>query len=353
VACVSATAGDRRRAALTLVELPFGKLRIVSKRQRTAFTLVELLVVIAIIGILVALLLPAIQAAREAARRAQCSNNLKQIGIAALMHHDTYGYYPSGGWHWQWVGDSDRGSGKLQPGTWTFSLLPFMENTAIYQLGSDGQPKTLTMVQRDGAAKRESIPVKEYNCPSRRAATAYPVHPSYPYRSDNSTESLVRDMIRGDYAGCNGFNEDSEDGERDDAALLTAAKSAYPDNNKIHDGVIFPFSEIKIKGIEDGTSKTYLIGEKYVDPLHYTDGADYVDTESVYSGANNDNLRSTAKRFPPLPDIPNFLNYKGFGSAHPGVWQMLMCDGSVQALGFDIEPGVHCQNGSRNGKTCP
>jgi hypothetical protein len=298
-------------------------------------------------------LLPAIQSAREAARRAQCSNNLKQIGIAALMHHDTYKYFPGGGWHWQWVGDPDRGSGVQQPGTWTYSILPFLEGTAIYQLGSDGNAKTITAVQRDGAAKRETIGVKEYNCPSRRAATPYPVHPNYPYRTQNSNDAVVTSMPRGDYAGSIGFAANPETGQANDTTLLTAPKSAYPDNDKTHLGVIFPFSEIKISRIEDGTSKTYLIGEKYVDPLHYTDGADYVDTESVYSGANNDNLRTADPAYPPLPDIPNFLNYRGFGSAHPGVWQMLMCDGSVQSLGYDIERQVHCQNSSRQGSTCP
>ena len=101
----------------------------VSKRKRLAFTLVELLVVIAIIGILVALLLPAIQAARESARRSQCQNNLKQLGIASHMFHDTYKFLPSAGWGDWWVGCPDQGMGERQPGSWAYQLLGFIEES--------------------------------------------------------------------------------------------------------------------------------------------------------------------------------------------------------------------------------
>src|SRR5690242_693034 len=103
--------------------------------RRRGFTLVELLVVITIIGILMGLLLPAVNSAREAARNATCQNNIKQLGLAALNHEQAHKFYPTGGWGWQWVGDPDRGFGIKQPGGWIYNILPAMDQQNLHDLG--------------------------------------------------------------------------------------------------------------------------------------------------------------------------------------------------------------------------
>ena len=108
-------------------------------RRFTGFSLLELLVVIAIIGLLIQMLLPAVQSAREAARNLNCKNNLRQLAMAALNHESTHGHFPSGGWGRLWTGDPDRGIGAKQPGSWCYQLLPYVEQQDLYNWGA-GEP---------------------------------------------------------------------------------------------------------------------------------------------------------------------------------------------------------------------
>ena len=162
------------------------------QRRFAAFTLVELLVVIAIIGILIALLLPAVQSAREAARRASCLNNLKQFGLATQLHLNVNKRYPTGGWGPFWVGDPDRGNGKNQPGNWLFNLLPYVEEKALHDVAA-GQTGLL---RRVSGILRMQTPMGMANCPSRRGSQLYTLQTSrQPY------ESFTINMVaRGDYA---------------------------------------------------------------------------------------------------------------------------------------------------------
>lgn len=139
--------------------------RRIVRNARRGFTLVELLVTLAIIALLVALLLPAVQSIRESARRTQCQSNLKQLSLAAHNFEAAHGKFPSGGWGYQWQGYSDISSLAGQPGSWTFSLLPFLEQTAVYELGLyQSEPAELDVELR----RRIQTPVDVYHCPSRR-----------------------------------------------------------------------------------------------------------------------------------------------------------------------------------------
>ena len=143
--------------------------RLTRERSTRGFTLVELLVVIAIIGILVALLLPAIQAARESARRSQCTNNLKQLTLGAINLESTSGRLPASGWRGSWTADPDRGSGADQPGSWFFCILPYIEQQQVFDMGKglNGQNRLTAIQQRD------QMPLNVANCPSRRTGGPY------------------------------------------------------------------------------------------------------------------------------------------------------------------------------------
>ncbi len=306
-------------------------------RNSAGFTLVELLVVITIIGILISLLLPAVQSAREAARRAQCSNNLKQLGLAALTHHEAQEHFPTGGWGWAWVGDPDRGFGARQPGGWAYNCLPYLEQTALHDIGTGK-----TFAEKQELNKTVvSTPLSMFNCPTRRRAIAYPnswAADMYTGRNVNPTPTLARS----DYAANVGTPADLphgggpaslEDGDNSDSWSCTN-----------QDGIAFQMSEVSIAMVRDGTSNTALFGEKYLNPDNYLTGGDGGDNESLYTGNNNDNYRSghyhadtLSLSQTPLQDRPAYKNATRFGSAHSAGCNFVFCDGSVHSIAYSID----------------
>jgi prepilin-type N-terminal cleavage/methylation domain-containing protein/prepilin-type processing-associated H-X9-DG protein len=327
-------------------------------RRRPAFTLVELLVVIAIIGILVALLLPAIQAAREAARRTQCKNQLRQLAISFQNHHDTFKYFPSGGWGVLWLGFPEQGSGKGQSGSWLYSLLPFMEETTLHNLGSG----TTGTARREACHARTQTPFEGMTCPSRRKANVYPLKDALVYRYCTTPLEL---SSRTDYAANGGMVRTTEvtsggPFEMGDNLLAVTApdvgQSAQNDLKKNWNGIVFYRSEINMRHCTDGTSKTYLVGEKWMYYENYETGQDTGDGEPAFSGNNDDTIRVTHLDYPLSPDTtetkktPNAppLERRAFGSAHSGGLNMAMCDSSVDFISLDIDPIVHAVRGARN-----
>ena len=130
-------------------------------RRWGGFTLVELLVVVAIIAILIGLLLPAVNSARESGRVVQCKNNLKQMGMACLAHEEAQGFFPTGGWGWFWVGDPDGGYGYSQPGGWIYNILPHTDKSDLHDLGLGGS----TSVKNQAVLKLVATPLTFTNCP--------------------------------------------------------------------------------------------------------------------------------------------------------------------------------------------
>jgi len=318
--------------------------------KRHGFTLVELLVVITIIGILISLLLPAVQSAREAARKLQCSNNLKQMGLGCLNHESTFGRFPSGGWGWMWVGEPDRGTGVEQPGGWTFNILNYIELGNVRDMGKNlaGTARTDAIIQRC------QTPLAVFYCPSRRSALAYPdPHNSsnYTYRTASSTTMTIPTSPRCDYAINQGSNNLPQmDGP---ANISEGDSTSYWQQKKgegIHmdaaNGICYMRSEVTVAMVFDGTSNTYLIGERNADPDHYTDGGSPSDNELVYCGWTNDTFSSTVT--PPLPDTPAYnSNNSFFGSGHASGFNMAFCDGSVRSISYSIDAVTHASLGSR------
>jgi prepilin-type N-terminal cleavage/methylation domain-containing protein len=317
------------------------------RHKPKAFSLVELLIVIAIIGILIQLIIPAVQAARESARRTQCQNNLRQLGLAVMHHHDSFGHYPTGGWGWSWIADPDRGRGKDQPGSWAFGVLDFLEEKNIPQMakGQAGEAKAQVIVQMCATA----API--FVCPDRRDAQAFPIDQKNPALKTNDAYHLpILTGVRSDYAintGDYGTAQPTGPFPRT-IEQVTDPKFKWYVTSKFT-GISFGRSEIRIRDVIDGTSKTYMIGEKNIQVAHYLTGEDKGDNETMYSGFDNDNGRSAAD--PPEPDGTT-PHISSFGSAHPACWLAVFCDGSVHTLSFTINKDTHKRLANRaDGKT--
>ena len=281
------------------------------------FTLIELLVVIAIIGILVALLLPAIQAAREAARRSQCLNNLKQLSLGFHTHYDTHGFLPYVGWGYKWVGDPDLGYGTGQPGGWHFNILPYIEESAIHDMakGQEYPAKKTTLGQM------LLLGPTVFYCPSRTGVRLAPFDDSTYDKLVNATTPERNAKL--DYGINTGtvivwMNEGPLNfGKAADYKWIDeGSKMEY---RYIVDGIAVYDVLVKFPMIEDGLSNTLMIGEKYMDPYQYETGQPCVDDQGLYVGLNCDDALIGNRDHLPVQDTPNYVNGDySWGSPHPG-----------------------------------
>jgi prepilin-type N-terminal cleavage/methylation domain-containing protein/prepilin-type processing-associated H-X9-DG protein len=282
----------------------------------SAFTLVELLVVIAIIGILVALLLPAIQATREAARRNECQNNLKQAGLAIQMHHDVKHHFPLGRDRFDQLGVS-----------WAFQLLPHLEEMAVFQARV---PTARVDDEKNVPAMR--TPIAIFACPSRRVAAA-----DRNFDNDDADPQVLAAATLGDYA--------ANAGHRFDTGMHLAETSTEREFVRADPstaGPIFSASRITARQVVDGLSKTLAVGERHIPPVpdgtpsnreHYAQG----DTAFLAGDRPEVIFAGTEQGLAIGPDDPNLAR---FGSTHPGVVQFAFLDGHSEAIRDDVDAAL-------------
>lgn len=276
------------------------------------FTLIELLVVVAILGVLISLLLPAVQAAREAARRTQCSNNLRQLGIATHNFHDIYRFLPPA-----FIGDnSDTPNGWA---TWGALVLPFIEGENVHARWDISRRASF---QNPEAYQTQ---IRTYLCASRRD----PV------------------LSVGDFATPGGALSDYAASFGTEALYINSSGSLIPNLPYVAQEPSGEWKVVKWAGqtrfsdITDGTSNTTLFGEKHIRPKSLRGKNE---DRSVYSGVRNTHRRmmgiSPNGAIRPLltPDIQSLPEANSsFGGPHPGVCQFVYCDGSVKALSITAD----------------
>lgn len=265
---------------------------------REAFTLVELLVVIAIIGVLVALLLPAVQAAREAARRMSCQNNLKQIGLGFHNYHDTYKTFP-GGFIRSIDAENNRGWG------WGTFILPFVEQQPLYdQLNPNANPMVLGTQPASAPFTAVQTRLDVYRCPSDTG-------------DDHNTNRWR--MATSNYSGVMGYHN-------------------APDQTTVANGMLFGLwgpRRIGFEDVGDGTSNVLFVGERCLGRAQGT---------TVYSGAiwagNANGWAATMRHFWDNPKdqyVINGTDAFGYSSRHAGGAQFVLVDGSVRYLSETID----------------
>ncbi len=295
------------------------------------FTLVELLVVIAIIGILIALLLPAVQSAREAARAMQCQNNLKQIGLALHGYHDTHRCFPGVATTF-WI---DRDTTDKEPNefeiSWLYPVMTYLEQMTVYE--------EMTKAPNAYHAKLSTQLAPVFVCPSDGQNEYDYVSPSNRQRTTN-------------YNAVMGPGRDGHFLNQTDSSGLGIAAT---------DGIIYLYGATPIAEVRDGTTNTLLVGERVNDLRLWSKGRSGSNAApAIFQGKNVVwplNTRETVLCYRQgskpggCPDGSDLLKFNNipFGSRHPGGAHFVMADGSVQFLSETISLDLYQEMATRKG----
>ncbi|MEO1495523.1 MAG: DUF1559 domain-containing protein [Planctomycetota bacterium] len=341
----------------------------------------ELLVVIAIIGILVSLLLPAVQAAREAARRSQCVNNMKQLALAALNFESARGHFPTAGGAAEEFGNSDNNQGNplfgYEYAGWMFQILPYIEEQQLYDL-RNGTDDSNSGFEASGATEQA---VQGFNCPSRENRvsiddlTLYNLGDYAGVLASHHTPGWGMVSESGGPPGGFAFqaSEPLREGEREFVWTGIIARGGHPTNEA---GQLFTparFGKITFGKVTDGSSNTIMFAEKAASVSWYTidtnsNGGDFPWWElyGYFSGADWPTMRQFGALYDgsdnpgkpviaPLDDVAQRLgaegagaaSEEGFGSAHPGVFVTAFGDGSARLISNDANLILLDQLGKR------
>ena len=306
------------------------------------FTLVELLVVIAILGVLMSLLLPAVNSVRESMRRTQCKNNLKQLGDAAQQHLAVQGHFPSSGWGYMWTGDPDHGFGAHQPGGWLYNSLPYLGLDMIHDKGKGASASDKFNIYLPEA---KSVGIPLLICPTRRKPIAYPsvenCGNAAPTGTLNKTDYAANGGSRLYLGGGPGYGDNC-------FATYPTCNWSNPDQSGFN-GISGERSQVQASHVVDGLSNVFYAGEKYLDPLIYYTGSDGADNDTCLEGNDWDVNRWVTAGFPPMRDTPGVNDCsQGFGSAHPAGLHFVFCDGAVKLVSFQIDFATYQTLGTRN-----
>lgn len=295
------------------------------KRHPRGFTLIELLVVIAIIAILIALLLPAVQQAREAARRTQCKNNLKQIGLALHNYHDIYNNFPIGGQR------DPVNAGAVEMWGWGASILPQLEQNSLFNGLGIGQRRLTEVLADANLRPLLQTPLNGFICPSDpHGPLTNGGGPNGNGRSFNGVSGVPAAFrpSKSNYIGNAGYNDPVAYGN--DATL----------RGVLHTGHLY-----KLRDITDGTSNTILVGERTT----FCAAGTWAGNRNPPGGSWQGACYTLGRTSIPInyPDNAADACTEGFDSKHVGGAQFLFCDGSVHFLSENIDYNLHINAANR------